>query len=139
MELLKLLPHRYPFLLVDRILEADEKHFKVLKNVTFNEPHFLGHFPDHPIMPGVLLVEAMAQAAVASIQHHPAFKPGMIPYLAGVHEARFLKPVTPGDTLIIEGELLYFRRGLARARVETKVEGTVVAKAEISFAVQGDA
>ena len=139
MELLKLLPHRYPFLLVDRILEADEKRFRVLKNVTVNEPHFLGHFPDHPIMPGVLLIEAMAQAAVASIRHHPAFEPGMIPYLAGVHEARFLKPVVPGDTLVLEGELLFFRRGLARARIEAKVGGEVRARAEISFAVRRDA
>jgi len=138
-KLLKLLPHRYPFLLVDRILEADEKRFKVLKNVTYNEPHFLGHFPDHPVMPGVLLVEAMAQAAVASLERHPSFQPGMIPYLAGIHEARFLKPVTPGDALVLEGELLYFRRGLARARVEAKVEDRVVARAEISFAVPKDA
>ena len=138
MELLKLLPHRFPFLMVDRILEADEKRFKVKKNVTFNEPHFLGHFPELPVMPGVLLIEAMAQAAVASIQHHPAFEPGMIPYLAGVHEARFLKPVVPGDTLVIEGELLYFRRGLARARIEARVEGEAVARAEISFAVRRD-
>ncbi len=139
MELWELLPHRYPFLLVDRILEADEKRFKVLKNVTYNEPHFLGHFPGRPVMPGVLLVEAMAQAAVASLQKHPDFKPGQIPYLAGIHEARFLRPVTPGDTLVLEGELLYFRRGLARARVEAKVGERVVARAEISFAVPKDA
>ena len=139
MELLKLLPHRFPFLLVDRILEADEKRFRVLKNVTYNEPHFLGHFPEVPVMPGVLLIEAMAQAAVASIQHHPAYKPGMIPYLAGVHEARFLRPVVPGDTLLLEGELLYFRRNVARARVSARVEGEEVARAEISFAVKRDA
>lgn len=75
-EILALLPHRYPFLLIDRVLHADEKTFRALKNVTFNEPHFQGHFPGYPIMPGVLILEAMAQAAVGTIAKQPGFRPG---------------------------------------------------------------
>jgi len=134
-EILALLPHRYPFLLVDRILQADSQRFKVLKNVTFNEPFFIGHFPDHPVMPGVLIVEAMAQASVASLARHPDFDPGQIAYLAGVDDARFLKPVTPGDTLIFEG-ILRFRRGLGKSEVSAKVAGEEVARAKLTFVVR---
>ena len=134
-EILDLLPHRYPFLLVDRILQADSQRFKVLKNVTFNEPFFIGHFPDHPVMPGVLIVEAMAQASVASLAQHPDFDPGQIAYLAGVDDARFLKPVTPGDTLIFEGTLR-FRRGLGKSEVSASVAGEEVARAKLTFVVR---
>ena len=102
-EILKVLPHRYPFLLVDRVLEADERRFKALKNVTFNEPHFQGHFPGHPVMPGVLILEAMAQAAVGALVRQPGFPQGGLAFLAGVEGARFRRPVYPGDTLILEG------------------------------------
>jgi len=139
MELWELLPHRYPFLLVDRVIEADERRFRVIKNVTYNEPHFLGHFPGHPVMPGVLIIEAMAQASVASLKHHPEFTPGSIPYLAGVNGARFLKPVRPGDTLVLEGELLFLRRRMAKTKVSARVEGEEVARAEITFVVRKDA
>jgi len=134
-EILDLLPHRYPFLLVDRILQADSQRFKVLKNVTFNEPFFIGHFPDHPVMPGVLIVEAMAQASVASLARHPDFDPEQIAYLAGVDDARFLKPVTPGDTLIFEGTLR-FRRGLGKSEVSARVAGEEVARAKLTFVVR---
>ena len=134
-EILDLLPHRYPFLLVDRILQADSQRFKVLKNVTFNEPFFIGHFPDHPVMPGVLIVEAMAQASVASLARHPDFDPEQIAYLAGVDDARFLRPVTPGDTLIFEGTLR-FRRGLGKSEVSASVAGEEVARAKLTFAVR---
>ena len=134
-EILELLPHRYPFLLIDRILEADAERFKVLKNVTFNEPFFSGHFPGHPVMPGVLIVEAMAQASVASLARRPDFEAGQIAYLAGVDGARFLKPVTPGDTLILEGTLRY-RRGLGKSEVRARVEGEEVARAQLSFVVR---
>ena len=91
-EILKVLPHRYPFLLVDRVLEADERRFKALKNVTFNEPHFQGHFPGHPVMPGVLILEAMAQAAVgALVRHHRKLQNMSLAELSdksGVHIAR---------------------------------------------------
>ena len=105
-EILKVLPHRYPFLLVDRVLEADERRFKALKNVTFNEPHFQGHSPGHPV-------------------------------LAGVEGARFRRPVYPGDTLILEGELLAFRRGVGKVAVRALVEGEERASATLTFVLQG--
>jgi 3-hydroxyacyl-[acyl-carrier-protein] dehydratase len=135
-EILKLLPHRYPFLLIDRILEADPEHFRVLKNVTFHEPFFPGHFPDHPVMPGVLIIEAMAPAPVASLATRPDFAPGWLAYLAGVDDARFIKPVTPGDSLILEGSLRY-RRGLGKSEVRGLVEGEEVARARLTFVVRG--
>jgi len=135
-DILELLPHRYPFLLIDRILEADPEHFRVLKNVTFNEPFFVGHFPGHPVMPGVLIVEAMAQATVASLASRPDFDPGVLAYLAGVDGARFIKPVTPGDTLIFEGSLQY-RRGLGKSEVRALVDGEEVARAKLTFVVRG--
>lgn len=137
-EILKFLPHRYPFLLIDRVLEADEKRFRALKNVSFNEPHFQGHFPGYPIMPGVLLIEAMAQGSVAVVTKQPEFKPGGLVFLVGVEEARFKKPVVPGDTLILEGELLAYRRGLGKVRVEARVEGELRAEATLSFVLRSD-
>lgn len=138
-EILKFLPHRYPFLLIDRVLEADEKRFRALKNVSFNEPHFQGHFPGYPIMPGVLLIEAMAQGSVAVVTKQPEFKPGGLVFLVGVEEARFKKPVVPGDTLILEGELLAYRWGLGKVRVEARVEGELRAEATLSFVLRSDA
>ncbi|KIX84499.1 3-hydroxyacyl-ACP dehydratase FabZ [Thermus filiformis] len=135
-EILKLLPHRHPFLLIDRVLEADETRFRVLKNVTYNEPYFPGHFPDHPVMPGVLLLEAMAQAAVASLAKRPELKPGALAFLAGVEEARFKKPVFPGDTLILEGELLFFRRRIGKVRVRALVGEEERAVAVLTFALE---
>jgi 3-hydroxyacyl-[acyl-carrier-protein] dehydratase len=137
-QILQFLPHRYPFLLIDRVLEADEKRFRALKNVTFNEPHFQGHFPGYPIMPGVLILEAMAQASVAVVTKQPEFKPGGLVFLAGVEEARFRKPVTPGDSLILEGELLQYRRGLGKVRVEAKVEGEIRAEATLTFVLRNE-
>jgi 3-hydroxyacyl-[acyl-carrier-protein] dehydratase len=138
-QILQFLPHRYPFLLIDRVLEADEKRFRALKNVSFNEPHFQGHFPSYPIMPGVLILEAMAQASVAVVTKQPEFKPGGLVFLVGVEEARFRKPVTPGDSLILEGELLQYRRGLGKVRVEAKVEGEVRAEATLTFVLRNEA
>ena len=132
-EILKLLPHRYPFLLIDRVLEVSEKHFKTLKNVTMNEPHFQGHFPNFPIMPGVLIVEAMAQSAVSVVTKQPDYKPGGLVFLVGIDETRFKKPVIPGDTLILEGELLLYRKGLGKVRVEAKVNDEVRAEGTITF------
>lgn len=135
-QILQFLPHRYPFLLIDRVLEADEKRFRALKNVSFNEPHFQGHFPGYPIMPGVLILEAMAQASVAVVTKQPEFKPGGLVFLVGVEEARFRKPVTPGDSLILEGELLQYRRGLGKVRVEARVEGEIRAEATLTFVLR---
>ena len=138
LEILKLLPHRYPFLLIDRVLQADEKRFKVLKNVTINEPHFQGHFPGYPIMPGVLLIEAMAQGSVAVVTKQPEYKPGGLVFLVAIEEAKFKKPVVPGDTLIFEGELLNYRRGLGKVKVEAKVEGELRAEATLTFVLRSD-
>lgn len=137
-EILKFLPHRYPFLLIDRVLEANEKRFRVLKNVTVNEPHFQGHFPSYPIMPGVLILEAMAQASVAVVIQQPEAKPGGLVFLVGVEEARFKKPVVPGDVLILEGELLNYRRGVGKVKVEARVEGEVRAEARLTFVLRGE-
>lgn len=139
LEILKFLPHRYPFLLIDRVLEADGKHFKALKNVTVNEPHFTGHFPGYPIMPGVLILESMAQASIAVVAQQPDVKPGGLVFLVAVEEARFKKPVTPGDTLILEGELLTFRRGLGKVKVRALVGEEVHAEATLTFVVRGEA
>jgi len=137
-QILKLLPHRYPFLLIDRVLEVDEKRFRALKNVTFNEPHFQGHFPGYPIMPGVLLIEAMAQGSVAVVIQQPEYKPGGLVFLVGVEEARFKKPVVPGDTLILEGELLGYRQGLGKVKVEARVEGELRAEATLTFVLRSE-
>jgi 3-hydroxyacyl-[acyl-carrier-protein] dehydratase len=136
-EILKLLPHRYPFLLIDRVLEVTGKRFRVLKNVTMNEPHFQGHFPGYPIMPGVLLVEAMAQASVAVVVQQPEYTPGGLVFLVGIEEARFKKPVVPGDTVIFEGELLNYRRGLGKVAVKALVEGELRAEAQLTFVLRG--
>ena len=137
-EILKVLPHRYPFLLVDRVLEVQGTQRIVgLKNVTFNEPHFQGHFPGHPVMPGVLILEAMAQAAVGALVRQPGFPQGGLAFLAGVEGARFRRPVYPGDTLILEGELLAFRRGVGKVAVRALVEGEERASATLTFVLQG--
>ena len=135
-EIMKILPHRYPFLLVDRVLEADDKRFKAIKNVTMNEPHFQGHFPDYPVMPGVLILEAMAQASVAVVVNQPEFRPGGLVFLVGVDRVRVKRQVVPGDTLVMEGELLTYRRGLGKVRVVATVDGELAAQAEISFVVR---
>ncbi|MER3484204.1 MAG: 3-hydroxyacyl-[acyl-carrier-protein] dehydratase FabZ [Meiothermus sp.] len=137
-EILKFLPHRYPFLLIDRVLSADEKRFRALKNVTVNEPHFQGHFPGYPIMPGVLILEAMAQASVAVVIKQPEATPGGLVFLVGVEDARFKKPVLPGDTLILEGELLNYRRGVGKVKVEAKVDGELRAEASLTFVLRGE-
>jgi 3-hydroxyacyl-[acyl-carrier-protein] dehydratase len=137
-EILKLLPHRYPFLLIDRILEVSEKHFKVLKNVTANEPQFQGHFPSFPIMPGVLIVEAMAQSSVSIMTKQPEYRPGCLVFLVGIDETRFKKPVIPGDTMILEGELLMYRKGLGKVRVQAKVGEEVRAEGTITFILRAE-
>ena len=136
-EISELLPHRYPFLLVDRVTELD-KGERILgyKNVTINEPFFQGHFPDHPIMPGVLIVEALAQVAgllgLKTIGGEKA--QNTLYYFAGVDNARFKKPVLPGDRLELEARYLADKRGIWRFACEAKVEGKVVCQAEIMCA-----
>jgi len=133
--IMKVLPHRYPFLLVDRIIEINEAEKKVvgIKNVTMNEPFFQGHFPGHPIMPGVLIVEAMAQVAGVGALNIPG-NLGKLAYFLSISNARFRKPVVPGDTLRIEAEMLKAKRTVMQARAVAKVDGEVVTEAEFMFA-----
>lgn len=129
------LPHRYPFLLVDKILEIQTGKKAVgLKNVTINEPFFQGHFPGTPIMPGVLIVEAMAQVGGIAILSMEEYK-GKLAVLAGIEKMKFRKQVLPGDTLIMEAELIAFKMGIGRARVCAKVEDKIAAEGEMMFAI----
>ena len=136
-----LLPHRYPFLMVDKVenyeISDERKTLRAIKNVSFNEPIFQGHFPAKPVFPGVLILEAMAQAAVGALVRQPGFPQGGLAFLAGVEGARFRRPVYPGDTLILEGELLAFRRGVGKVAVRALVEGEERASATLTFVLQG--
>jgi 3-hydroxyacyl-[acyl-carrier-protein] dehydratase len=131
-EILNLLPHRYPFLLVDKILEQEEKKIVGVKNVTINEPFFQGHFPGHPVMPGVLILEAMAQAGGVLMFSEEENK-GKIPLFAGIDKARFKKPVYPGDRLIIKVEIIKMVMGVGKAKAEAYVDDDLVASAELLF------
>jgi len=133
-KVLSLLPHRYPFLLVDRVLEFKHDDYLVaLKNVSFNEPFFTGHFPVRPVMPGVLIVEAMAQAtgllAMASRPDEVGEK--SLYYFVGIDKARFKRPVEPGDQLILDVRLGAVRRGIWKFAGEARVEDRIVATADI--------
>ncbi len=131
-QIMKILPHRYPFLLVDRLEEVEEGTKVVgYKNVTVNEPFFQGHFPDHPIMPGVLIVEAMAQVGGAYVAVIDDIGKDRVTYFAGIDKARFRKPVMPGDVLRMELELLAKRRGIYQFRGKAYVGDTLVAEAEL--------
>ncbi len=130
------LPHRYPFLLVDRILEVSEdgKRAVAIKNVTANEPFFQGHFPDNAIMPGVLIVEALAQAGGAALLGSLG-REGKLAMLAGLDGFRFRRPVVPGDTLRLEVELTRMRGPIGKVRARALVDGEVAAEGEITFAI----
>jgi 3-hydroxyacyl-[acyl-carrier-protein] dehydratase len=133
------LPHRYPFLLVDRVVEVViNKSIVAIKNVTINEPFFQGHFPDMPIMPGVLIVEAMGQAGgVLVIQSLPPENQGKPIYFMGFDNVRFRKPVVPGDQLILELEMLKLRSKVVKMAGLAKVDGKIVAEAKL-MAAYGD-
>lgn len=136
-EILEYLPHRYPFLLIDRVLSIEPGQSLIgLKNVSFNEPYFLGHFPQRPIMPGVLILEALAQAtgilAFKSEGERPDHR--SMYYLVGVDRARFKRPVEPGDQLILEVRLDRIKRGIGKFFGEAKVDGQLVATTELMCA-----
>lgn len=135
-EIQNLIPHRYPFLLVDRVLEVEEgKRAVAIKNVTINEPFFQGHFPGNPIMPGVLIVEAMAQVGLIAIKTQEENK-DKLGVFAGIDSMRFKEQVRPGDTLTIEVELTAMRRGIGKADAVVYVDGDkVAAKGKIMFAM----
>jgi UDP-3-O-[3-hydroxymyristoyl] N-acetylglucosamine deacetylase/3-hydroxyacyl-[acyl-carrier-protein] dehydratase len=132
---MRILPHRYPFLMVDRIIgfEGDNKCTGV-KNVSINEPYFQGHFPGHPVMPGVLQLEAMAQVASIVIMKLPANQ-GKIGYFMSANNVKWRKPVMPGDTLVIETEMLKVKRSIATAVARCSVNGQVVSEADLMFSV----
>ncbi len=140
-QIIELLPHRYPFLLIDRVLELNiGKNIRALKNVTVNEPFFPGHFPVKPIMPGVLMIEAMAQAAaVLAYTSQPKSADGkqQIVYLAGIDEARFKRMVVPGDQLILSAETTRIMRGIGKFKCRATVDGELAAEAILIAALQG--
>ena len=132
-QIMEILPHRYPFLLVDKVLELEVgKRIVAIKNVTMNEPFFQGHFPGHPVMPGVLIIESMAQ--VAAIMAYLAEGEGAtdkVSYFMAIDNARFRKPVKPGDTLRIEGETIFHKRGIWSIGCKAYVDDVLVTEAEL--------
>lgn len=132
----EIIPHRYPFLLIDRILELESGVRAVgMKNVTMNEPFFAGHFPDYPVMPGVLIVEALAQVGAVAILSVPENK-GRIALFAGIDEVRIRGQVLPGDTLRLEMEITRMKGKIGKGRAVASVEGKTVLDGELMFALQ---
>jgi 3-hydroxyacyl-[acyl-carrier-protein] dehydratase len=135
-KILDILPHRYPFLLVDRIVEVDPgKKIIGIKNVTFNEPFFQGHFPDKPIMPGVLIIEAMAQVGGILLLQEVPDRENKLVYFAGIDEARFRKPVVPGDQIRFEVEVLRRKSVTAKLRGRALVDGELACEAVVLSAM----
>ncbi len=131
-EIKKILPHRYPFLLVDKIIEIVPKERIVgIKQITFNEPFFQGHFPDIPVMPGVLQIEALAQVGAILALREFEDRDNKIPFFTGINNAKFRRPVVPGDTLTLEVTVLRIGSKVQKMRGEAKVDGQITAEAEI--------
>jgi UDP-3-O-[3-hydroxymyristoyl] N-acetylglucosamine deacetylase / 3-hydroxyacyl-[acyl-carrier-protein] dehydratase len=132
---MKILPHRYPFLMVDRIVGFEgENKCTGVKNVTINEPYFQGHFPGHPIMPGVLQLEAMAQVA-SVLMLRRSENQGKIGYFMSADNVKWRKPVLPGDTVVIETEITAMKRSIGKAKGRCVVNGQVVSEADLMFAL----
>ena len=135
-EIKKVLPHNYPFLLVDRILELEEgKRAVGVKNVTINEHFFQGHFPDYPVMPGVLIIEALAQVGAVALLKNPEFA-GKIAFLTGIDKVRIRRQVVPGDQLRLEVELIQFKLSIGKAEAKAFVGDQLVAEGNLMFAIQ---
>ena len=134
LEIMKRIPHRYPFLLVDRILEMDRENqtIKGKKNVTMNEEFFNGHFPGHPVMPGVLVIEGMAQCLGVLVMESAL---GKVPYFAEIENTKFRNPVRPGDTLIYDVKVDKVKRNFGKASGKTYVDDAVVAEASFTFVI----
>lgn len=139
--ILKVMPHRYPFLLIDRVLELEPGvRIAALKNVTINEPHFQGHFPEQPVMPGVLMIEALAQAAavLTYVSMKTSFSAGTLFYFAGIDGARFKRPVGPGDQLRLEVSMDRVKRGIGKFTGRALVDGEVVCETGMMCALRND-
>ncbi|HXG46467.1 MAG TPA: 3-hydroxyacyl-ACP dehydratase FabZ, partial [Methylomirabilota bacterium] len=132
MQVLKALPHRYPFLMIDRVIKIEGARIVALKNVTINEPYFQGHFPGHPIMPGVLQLEAMAQVA-GLLMLKQAENFGKLAYFMSAENVKWRKPVRPGDTLLIEIEMVKVRGKIGKAKGVCKVGDEAVSEADVTF------
>jgi 3-hydroxyacyl-[acyl-carrier-protein] dehydratase len=133
-KILKRLPHRYPILLVDRVLEIERGvRIKALKNVTINEPHFMGHFPARPVMPGVMILEALAQTAALLSFESMDVEPGddTVVYFVGIDGARFKRPVEPGDQLILEASIERVKGGIYKYKTRASVDDETAAEAEL--------
>lgn len=132
----EIIPHRYPFLLVDKVLEVDEgKKVVGLKNVSINEPFFQGHFPSYPVMPGVLIVEALAQVGAITMLDKEENK-GKIGFLAGIDKCRFKRQVKPGDQLRLEVEIIRVKGPIGKGKGRATVDGELACEAEITFAIK---
>ena len=136
MRIMQLLPHRYPFLMIDKMIEMDGEQSGIgIKNVTMNEPFFQGHFPQRPVMPGVLLIEAIAQTAAALVLEHYSEHAGKLVFFTTIDKVKFRKPVGPGDTVQFHVKLTNKRPPMWKFAAEAKVDGKLVAEAEIGAAL----
>ena len=134
-EIMEILPHRQPFLLIDTVEELEPGVRAVAKkNVTFNEPYFAGHFPGNPVMPGVLIIEALAQTGAVAILSQPEWK-GRTAYFAGISQAKFKQKVLPGDTLILETEIIKVKGPIGIGKAVARVDGRLACSAELTFAI----